>query len=65
MVVGKYYLGDAGFMLKAQVITPYRRVQYHLIEYSRIGAQNVCKLFNHRHSSLGNVIKIIFGVLKK
>jgi len=65
MVVGKYYLGDAGFMLKAQVITPYRGVRYHLKEYSRRGPQNACELFNHRHPSLRNVIERTFGVLKK
>ncbi|XP_068504275.1 uncharacterized protein [Phaseolus vulgaris] len=45
---GKYYLGDTGFMLKAQVITPYRGVRYHLKEYSRRGPQNApcCILHN-------------------
>ncbi|XP_068466573.1 uncharacterized protein [Phaseolus vulgaris] len=61
----KYYLGDAGFMLKTQVITPYRGVRYHLKEYSRRGPQNARELFNHRHSSLRNVIERTFGVLKK
>jgi len=65
MVVGKYYLGDVGFMLKAQVITPYRGVRYHLKEYSQRGPQNARELFNHRHSSLRNVIEKTFGVLKK
>ena len=65
MVVGKYYLGDAGFMFKAQVITPYRGVRYHLKEYSRRGPQNAHELFNHCHSSLRNVIERTFGVLKK
>ncbi|XP_072084404.1 uncharacterized protein [Arachis hypogaea] len=27
---GKYYLGDAGFMLKPGILTPYRGVRYHL-----------------------------------
>ncbi|QHO02525.1 uncharacterized protein DS421_13g424530 [Arachis hypogaea] len=31
---GKYYLGDAGFMLKPGILTPYRGVRYHLKEYS-------------------------------
>jgi len=65
MVVGKYYLGDADFMLKAQVITPYRGVRYHLKKYSRRDPQNVRELFNHRHSSLRNIIERTFGVLKK
>ncbi|KAL2318528.1 hypothetical protein Fmac_032404 [Flemingia macrophylla] len=62
---GKYYLGDAGFMLKSQILTPYRGVRYHLKEYSRRGPQNPRELFNHRHSSLRNVIERTFGVLKK
>ncbi|XP_052113890.1 protein ALP1-like [Arachis duranensis] len=33
---GKYYLGDAGFMLKPGILTPYRGVRYHLKEYSSI-----------------------------
>ena len=52
-------------MLKAQVITPYPKVRYHLKEYSRRGLQNACGLFNHFHSLLRNVIKRTFGVLKK
>nr|KYP44363.1 Putative nuclease HARBI1 [Cajanus cajan] len=62
---GKYYLGDAGFMLKGQIITSYRGVRYHLKEYSRRAPQNPRELFNHRHSSLRNVIERTFGVLKK
>ena len=65
MFVGKYYLGDAGFMLKPQILTPYRGVRYHLKEYSRRGLQDSRELFNHRHSLLRNVIERIFGVMKK
>ncbi|XP_047153422.1 putative nuclease HARBI1 [Vigna umbellata] len=62
---GKYYLGDAGFMLKSTILTPYRGVRYHLKEFTRTGSQNAFELFNHRHSSLRNVIERTFGVLKK
>ncbi|XP_014512355.1 protein ALP1-like [Vigna radiata var. radiata] len=61
---GKYYLSDAGFMLKSTILTPYRGFRYHLKEYTR-GPQNSRELFNHRHSSLRNVIERTFGVLKK
>jgi len=64
MVVGNYYLEGDGFMLKVQVITPYCEVGYHLKEYFRKGPQNARELFNHRHSSLRNVIKRTFGDLK-
>ncbi|CAK8568965.1 unnamed protein product [Lathyrus sativus] len=49
---GKYYPGDAGFPLKACLITPYRGERYHLQEYSRNPPRNPRELFNHRHSSL-------------
>jgi len=44
--VGKYYLGDAGFMLKPNIMILYRGVRYHLKEYSRRGPQNAKELFN-------------------
>ncbi|XP_047151803.1 putative nuclease HARBI1 [Vigna umbellata] len=61
----KVYLGDAGFMLKSTVMTPYRGVRYHLKEFTHRGPQNARELFNHIHSSLRNVIERTFGVLKK
>ena len=30
---GKYFLGDAGFRLTSQILTPYRGVRYHLREW--------------------------------
>jgi len=36
-----------------------------LKEYLRRGPQNAKEFFNHRHSSLRNVIERTFGVLKK
>jgi hypothetical protein len=35
---GKYYLGDAGYGLSEQVLTPYRGVRYHLRE-TRLAGQ--------------------------
>jgi len=63
--LGKYYLRGTGFMLKAQIITPYCGVQYHLKEYFRKGPQNARELFNHRHSSLRNVMERTFLVSTK
>ncbi|XLS50889.1 hypothetical protein HN51_011566 [Arachis hypogaea] len=62
---GKFYLGDAGFMLKTGIVTPYRGVRYHLKEYSVRESQNPKELFNHHHSSSRNVIERCFRVLKK
>ena len=56
-------------MLKSGLIAPYRGVHYHLKENSARGPENAEELFNHRHSSLRNVIErtfgVTFGVLKK
>ncbi|KAL4337662.1 hypothetical protein AHAS_Ahas12G0132600 [Arachis hypogaea] len=62
---GKFYFGDAGFMLKHALITPYRGVRYHLKEFAGREPENAYELFNLRHSSLRNVIERSFGVLKK
>ncbi|XP_039131788.1 uncharacterized protein LOC120268450 [Dioscorea cayenensis subsp. rotundata] len=43
---GKYYLVDAGFMLRRGLITPYRGERYHLKEYSRNPPGNARELFN-------------------
>ncbi|XP_057760838.1 uncharacterized protein LOC130981251 [Arachis stenosperma] len=61
----KFYLGDAEFMLKHGLITPYRSVRYYLKEYARRGPENEKELFNLRHALLRNVIERSFGVLKK
>ncbi|GLT83173.1 hypothetical protein SLE2022_014780 [Rubroshorea leprosula] len=62
---GKFYLVDAGFMLKSGLITPYRGVRYHLKEYSNNPPQNAKELFNLRHAALRNAIERAFGVLKR
>ena len=63
--IGKYYLVDAGFMLRSTLLAPYRGVRYHLKEYSRNPPQNPKELFNLQHASLRNAIERAFGVLKK
>ena len=64
---GKYYLGDAGYALSWNCLTPYRGVRYHLKEWSKsnLRPQNKEELFNLRHSSLRNVIERTYGVVKK
>ncbi|XP_039134153.1 uncharacterized protein LOC120271529 [Dioscorea cayenensis subsp. rotundata] len=62
---GKYYLVDAGFMLRSGLITPYRGERYHLKEYSRNPPRNARELFNLRHASLRNAIERAFGIVKK
>ncbi|CAL5405273.1 unnamed protein product [Camellia sinensis] len=62
----KYYLVDAGYTHMPGYVAPYRGQKYHLQEFNRRrryhGPQ---ELFNHRHSSLKNVIERTFGVLKQ
>ena len=63
--LGKFYLADAGYMLRSGFITLYRSTRYHLKEYSRHGLENAKELFNLRHVCLRNTIERSFGVLKK
>jgi hypothetical protein len=39
--LGKYYLADAGYPLCCELLTPYRRIRYHLAEWGRAGLQYV------------------------
>lgn len=64
---GRYLLGDAGYPLTDHVLTPYRGTRYHLSEF-RGAARQIStpeELFNHRHSSLQNVVERHFGVVKR
>jgi hypothetical protein len=63
--VGKYYLGDAGYGNKTGILSPYRKIRYHLQKFSDHPPQNAQELFNLRHSSLRTTIEREFGVLKK
>ncbi|XP_038682410.1 uncharacterized protein LOC119982890 [Tripterygium wilfordii] len=63
---GKFYLLDAGYMLKSGLITCFRGERYHLKEYSpRNPLRNKRELFNHQHSSLRNAVERAIGVPKK
>ncbi|XP_042487124.1 putative nuclease HARBI1 isoform X3 [Macadamia integrifolia] len=63
---GKYYAVDSGYASQLGYLTPFRGERYHLPDFSgeRRGARTPKELFNHRHSSLRNVIERTFGVLK-
>lgn len=65
LFVGKFYLVDAGFMLRDGFIAPFRGTRYHLKEYTNRGPESQKEIFNHRHASLRNAIERAFGVLKK
>jgi hypothetical protein len=64
---GKYFLADAGYTTSSHLLIPYNKTRYHLREQAAASQrpQNKEELFNLRHAQLRNVIKRIFGVLKK
>ena len=64
---GKYWLGDAGYGNSEFVLSPYYRVRYYLKEVRQANQRpkNIKELFNLQHSSLRNVIKYIFSILKR
>lgn len=65
ILLGKYYVVDAGYPNMPGFLAPYRGVRYHLPDYRRGSSPSgVKELFNHTHSSLRNVIERCFGVLK-
>ena len=64
-MVGKYYFGDAGYGNRIGILSPYRKVRYHLQEFSDHPPENARELFNLRHSSLRITIERGFRVLKK
>ncbi|KAL7234927.1 hypothetical protein ACSBR1_018404 [Camellia fascicularis] len=59
--LSKFYLVEAGYMLRSALIPHYRGVRYHLKEYSNHPPENARELFNHRHASLGNAIERAFA----
>ncbi|XVF16905.1 hypothetical protein REPUB_Repub10bG0071300 [Reevesia pubescens] len=63
---GKYYLVDTCYSNLEGFLAPYPGVRYHLHEYRGANQlpRNAKELFNHRHSSLRNVIQRSFDVLK-
>jgi hypothetical protein len=56
---------DSGYPQAKGFMRPFRGEWYHLEEFRATGTPRGHKeLFNHRHSSLWNVIERCFGVLK-
>ena len=65
MVLGYYYLCDAGYTNGEGFLAPYRAQRYHLNDW-RQGRQPTSpkEFFNMKHSSARNIIERAFGLLK-
>ena len=62
LVLGKFYLVDAGYACCPEFLPLYRGTRYHLNEYAgRHYPTNGRELFNLRHSSLRVSIDRAFG----
>ena len=66
IITGYYYVVDSGYSNMLGFLAPYRGEKYHLRDYrgSTRAPRGPTELFNYRHSSLHNVIKRCFGILK-
>lgn len=65
-LVGKYYVVDSGYASAPGFLTPFKGERYHLKDYRGGDRQprTARELFNHKHSSLRNIIERSFAVLK-
>lgn len=64
--LGKFYLVDVGYPNVPRFLALYWCMRYHLKEFCRENPISIPQeLFNHRHSSLRNVIECTFGIFKK
>ncbi|XP_050366468.1 uncharacterized protein LOC126784929 isoform X2 [Argentina anserina] len=63
---GKYYLVGTGYANMKGFIAPFQGVRYHIHEYRGANQlpRDARELFNHRHSSLSNVIRRSFHLLR-
>lgn len=63
----KYYLEDAGYSNSNSLFLPYKKIRYYLKKQAITACclRNAKKLFYLQYSNLCNIIKQIFGVLKK
>jgi hypothetical protein len=64
LLTGKYYLVDSGYPNRTGYLAPFKEQRYHIPDFQGASPQNMQEKFNHRHSSLRNVVERAFGVLK-
>ena len=65
---GKYVLADAGYALEPTVLTPYKRVIYHISAWGRGKRRRAPKtpkeLFNLCHAHARNVVERTYGIVR-
>ncbi|XP_071679463.1 uncharacterized protein [Lolium perenne] len=62
---GKFYLGDIGYACRPSIPPPFKKIRYHLNEFSpRNRPQNAKELFNLRHSNLRVTNERAFAAFK-
>jgi hypothetical protein len=65
ILVGKYYVVDAGYPNRPRYLSAYRCTQYHVKQWQNVHPpQGIKETFNHAHAQVTNVIQRSFGVLK-
>jgi hypothetical protein len=65
---GYFFFANRGYSAFSRLfLVLYRKIQYYLREWGLINEKpaNTKELFNLRHSQMRNMIKRVFGVLKK
>ncbi|TPX64169.1 hypothetical protein CcCBS67573_g08480 [Chytriomyces confervae] len=64
---GRWYLADAGYAQRLQILVPYHGVRYHLKEWGQTDLRPETKkeLFNLRHAQARNVVERIFRCMAK
>ena len=65
LLLGKYYLVDAGYPLRKGYLPPYKGQRYHLSNFQGVGLGNhIEERFNYVYSSLRSTIERTLGVWK-
>lgn len=60
----KYYLFDSGYPNRVGYLAPYKGQRHHVPDFQQHPPMGRYETFNHRHSSLRNVVERSFVVLK-
>ena len=65
LIIGKYYVVDAGYPNRPGYLAPFKGTRYHVPDWRRGPAPSgEHEHFNHLHSSIRNAVERAFGVWK-